>query len=533
MMRDFMLPGRSPVYARHGMAATSHPLASIAALDILRAGGNALDAAVAACAVQGVVEPQSTGIGGDCFCLFAPQGSDRIVAYNGSGRAPRAATAGRLRELGVNAIERQSPHAVTVPGAVDAWDRLLRDHGRLSLGEVLRPAIGHAREGYPITPRVAFDMAAQRELLAADPEAGRVFLVDGRTPQVGEVHRQPELADALETVAAEGRDGFYRGPLADAMVSYLQAKGGLHTAADFAAAGGEYVTPISVDYRGYRVWQCPPNGQGVIALLLLNMLAGDGADDPDPLSARRLHLEIEAGRLAYRERALWVADPAQAAVPVDTLLAPDYAAQLAAGIDPQRAAAELPPSPLSAVRHRDTVYISVVDAERNACSFINSLFHSFGSVQMPPGSGVMLHNRGQGFVLDAAHPNAIAPGKRPLHTIIPAMLTRDGRAVMPFGVMGGHYQAFGQMQFLTRLLDYGRDIQQAQDLPRLFPEPGAAVQVESGLPATVAERLAAMGHRLVAAEKPLGGSQAVWIDRRRGVLVGGSDPRKDGCAIGY
>lgn len=529
-MRDLHLPGRSPVHSTHGMAATSHPLATAAAVDILKAGGNALDAAVAACAVQCVVEPESTGVGGDCFCLYAREGSADLIAYNGSGRAPSAATLAWYRAHGIARIERRSPHAVTVPGAVDAWETLITDHGRMSLAEVLQPAITLAREGYPIGSRVAFDFLLQLDLLRADPTAARIFLKDGAPPAVGSMQRQPELAATLETIAREGRAGFYEGAVAQDIVAYLQGLGGLHTLEDFAAARGDYVTAIETDYRGFRVFECPPNGQGIIALLLLNIMRGI-APTADPFDVARIIQEVEAGRRAYRDRSLYVGDPEFSDVPVDWLLSEEHAKALREEIVGGGRAAL---GPYTAPQHASTVYICVVDKDRNACSFINSLFNQFGSGLMAPRSGVMLHNRGEGFVLEEGHPNCIAPGKRPLHTIIPAMLAKDDRVVMPFGVMGGQYQAFGHMQFLTRVLDYGLDVQEAQDLPRYFGDPfTGALQLENGVPQETAEALRRRGYKVERPLRPHGGSQAIWIDWDQGVLTGGSDPRKDGCAIGY
>jgi len=532
-MRDLERPGRSPVLSTNGMAATSHPLSTQVAVRVLQDGGNALDAAVAACAVQCVVEPESTGIGGDCFCLYSPTGSTEIIAYNGSGRAPAAATAQWYADNGITEIEQQSPHSVTVPGAIDAWDTLVREHGSRSLSQLLAPAIDFARNGYPISSRVSVDFASQRELLRFDGNAAKVFLrEDGEPFAHGQLHRQPALADTLQLIGEAGRDGFYTGSVAQDIVSHLQSKGGLHTLDDFANMKGEYVTPISTQFRGHTVYQCPPNGQGVIALMLLNVMSGFEPGEAGPITLERVHREIEAGRLAYRDRNLFLADPGQSDVPVSWFLSEGHAAETRAAINDAHALARLPE--FSGAGHKSTVYISVVDKDRNACSFINTLFHNFGSGLMAPKSGVMLHNRGQGFVLDPAHPNCIAPGKRPLHTIIPGMVAKDGRVVMPYGVMGGEYQAFGHMQFLTRLFDYGLDVQEAQDAPRFFPDPFTGeVEVEGTIPSDIMAGLEAKGHQLVRPEKPIGGSQAIWIDWEEGVLAGGSDPRKDGCAIGY
>ena len=436
-MRNLQTPGRSPVAAPTAMASTSHPLSSQTAIGTLQNGGNALDAAIAAAAVQAVVEPGSTSIGGDCFCLYSPAGASRPIAFNGSGRAPLS-----QQRLAVGAWHIRNHPAITAfrhhYGAVDAWVQLNNDYGRLSLADILAPAITYARDGYPITQRVASDFVAGCDVLDSDGAA--VFLEQGRSPAMGKRHSQPALARTMEHIASKGRDGFYKGPVADDILAKLRAVGELHTEDDFTAAVGEYVTPIKTAFRGYDISECPPNGQGMIALQLLNIMSGIDLFGDDPLGPDRMHHEIEAGRLAYRDRGTCLADPAFHQVPVETIISTDYAANLRAMINPERALDVLPPSPLPA--HKSTVYITVVDSDRNACSFINTLYYSFGSGIMAPNSGVLLQNRGMGFVVDTAHPNRVEPGKRPSHTIIPAMATRDDRAVMPFGVMGGEYQAF-------------------------------------------------------------------------------------------
>jgi len=529
-MRNLQSPGRSPVIAPTAMASTSHPLSTQAAIDILKSGGNALDAAIAAAAVQAVVEPGSTSIGGDCFCLYSPAGNDRPIAFNGSGRAPMALGSEWLLEQGITSIDQTSPHSVTVPGAVDAWVQLNNDHGTLSLDKIFAPAITYARDGYPITQRVSTDFAAGCHAL--DDDAAAVLLNAGQPPKMGSRQSQPALAETLERIARLGRDGFYKGPVADDILTKLASLGGRHTQDDLDRAIGDYVTPIKTNFRGYDVWECPPNGQGMIALQLLNIMSEIDTFGDDPINADRMHYEIEAGRLAYRDRGTVLADPAFFDVPVETIINPEYAAKLRAMIDPSRALDPLPPSPLPG--QKSTVYITVVDRDRNACSFINTVYYGFGSGIMAPKSGVLLQNRGMGFVVDMAHPNRVEPGKRPLHTIIPAMATRDGRVAMSFGVMGGEYQAFGHMQLLTRMLDYGMDIQMAQDLPRFFPDPFTnQVEVETPVPSAIIDTLIARGHDIVPAARPIGGSQAIWIDWQEDLLSGGSDPRKDGCAIGY
>ncbi len=530
-MRDFEAPGRSVAVARHGMAATSHPLATLAALDVLRAGGNAMDAAVTACAVQCVVEPAMTGIGGDCFALYAPGGrDDAIVAYNGSGRAPAAANPGWYREQGIAAIERRSPHAVTVPGAIEAWARLVADHGTMTLAQVLAPAIGCAKDGYPITPRVARDWAANVPIVAQDANAARIMLVDGKAPVVGAVHRQPELARTLEAIAAGGPRAFYEGPIAAEMAACLRGHGGLHTVEDFAAVQGEYVDPIRTTFRGHEVYEVAGNGQGVIALLILNILSRFEAKG-DPLDVDRLHVEAEATRLAYAVRDRYLADHRD--MPADWILSDRLADELAGRIDLGRALDPVPVA-LAETEHRDTVYLCVVDKDRNAVSFINSLFAGFGSGIMTPTTGVLFHNRGESFRLDPAHLNAIGPGKRPLHTIIPGMMARGGRVVMPFGVMGGHYQALGHAHLVAKVVDYGLDIQAAIDLPRLFPRHASDVlEMEARLLGTVGPELARRGFQVGPPAGPIGGAQAILIDWEKGTLTGGSDPRKDGLALGY
>ncbi len=532
-MRDIHRPGRSPVFSTHGMAATSMPQATLAALDMLRAGGNALDAAVAAVAVLGVVEPMSTGIGGDCFCLYKPANGAEVVALNGSGFAPTAASIDWFEARGVAALDDTSPHAVTVPGAVAAWETLLAAHGRKGLDEVLRPAIAYAEEGFAVSPVVASVWAGAADKLRSTG-AGR-FLPGGRAPLPGDRFRQPELAATLRAIAGGGSRAFYEGGVAADLVATLRARGGLHTEADFAAArtAPAFVAPISTEWNGFTVWQCPPNGSGLIVLMLLGLLGGFGAAPDGPLGKLRWHRHIEAARLAYADRDAFLADPAHAPVPVEKLTGAAY-------LDARRrlirddAALPYPVAPGNPdwPPHHDTVTLSVVDRDGNACSLINSLFQGFGSGILAERSGVMLHNRGLGFRLERGHPNCIAPRKRPLHTIIPGLVTEKGRAVMAYGVMGGHYQPMGQTSFLANFLDYGLDLQESLDLCRLFPFNGR-VQVEGGVPSRLRDELVSLGHTLEEAEKPLGGGQAVWIDHRRGCLVGASDPRKDGCALGY
>ena len=531
-MRDLQQPGRSPVYASNAMVSTSHPLSTSAALDVLKKGGNAVDAALAAVSVQCVVEPASTSVGGDCFCLYSPAGSKQPIAINGSGRAPKKLSADWLLKNGYDAIPHQSPHSVTLPTAVDAWVRLNKDYGSKPLGDLLEYAIGYAADGYPVGQRVAFDFENTLELIKGDQDLSDLFLINGKTLPSGFRHKQPNLAKTLREIAKKGREGFFSGWVADDILKKLNGLGGLHEKEDFDAAIADYVIPISTDFRGHKIWQCPPNGQGVIALLLINMMSEIDCFGSDPLTLERIHYEIEAGRLAYRDRSVCLADPEFSQVPVEHLLSKAYAKELVSQIKEDKALSELPPSSLP--RHSSTVYITVIDQQRNACSLINTVYNSFGSGLLAPDSGVLLHNRGKGFVLEEGHPNRLEPGKRPLHTIIPSIVTKDDDVVMSYGVMGGEYQAFGHMQFLTRYFDYNLDIQMAQDLPRFFPDPFSdEVDLETSIPESIQQKLNAMGHKTKRAKIPIGGSQAIALNRTTDILTAGSDPRKDGMAAGF
>ena len=530
-MRNFQLPGRSTVHAQNGIAASSHPLATLAAIEMLRRGGNAMDAAVTASAVLAVVEPQSTGIGGDCFVLYAPGGGGEVIGLNGSGHAPAAATAAWYGDEGFDHIPAaHSPHCVTVPGAIDAWARLLADHGNMTLGQTLGPAIDYAENGFAVAPRVAHDWLRSVDKLAVDATTKEVYLPAGAPPQIGDVHRQQKLAATLKTIAEQGRDGFYTGEVAQDIVDYLRGLGGLHTLDDFAAYESTYVTPISTTYRGHEVLQIPPNGQGITALLMLNILSAFDLAELDPLGVERFHLEAEATRLAYRMRDSMIADPTMADVPIDEILSPEFADKLRANMSRDRALNDWDVANIPL--HEDTIYLTVVDKDRNTVSFINSLFAGFGSGLTAPKSGVLLQNRGSGFVVDPAHPNAIAPRKRPFHTIIPGMVRKDGRAYMSYGVMGGHYQPVGHTHLLTNVIDYGMDLQEGLDLARGFHF-GGQFLLEAGISDDVAAGLAGLGHNVARTEWPHGGGQAIRLHWDQGTLEAGSEPRKDGCALGY
>ena len=529
-MRDFHAAGRSPVYAANAMAATSMPQASLTAIEVMKAGGNALDAAIAAAAVLAVVEPQSTGVGGDLFCLYAPANSGKPIALNGSGRTPAGLSLDSLAARGLSAYDAHSVHSITIPGGVSGWEVLAKAHGRKGLNELLQPAIRFAEEGYVVAPRVAADWAEAEVVAKLKRNGADIFLSQGVPPRPGTVMRNPQLAATLRAIAKGGAKAFYTGPIAAKIVADLRARGGFHTEEDFAngLSVAEFVAPVSHGFAGHEVWQCPPNGSGIIALMLTAIMDGFAAG-ADPLDPLRLHRHVEAARLVYRDRDAFLGDPAFSSLPMQHLLSDGYISGLRGLISDDHA---LPTLPAAGSLHKDTVYVSVVDADGNCCSFINSIFQSFGSGIVAADTGVVMHNRGFSFSMRRGHPNEVAPDKRPMHTIIPAMAFKDGKPQVAFGVMGGQYQPMGQSWVLANLLHYGMDPQAALDLPRLFPFAGK-LEVERGIPASARAALAAKGHELVDADEPHGGGQVIQIDHETGVLTGGSDPRKDGCALGY
>ncbi len=525
-MRDFHLPGRSPVLASSGMCATSHPIAAKTAIDILERGGNAMDAAIAGAVLLGICEPQMTGIGGDCFVLFSGPGDTRVQAFNGSGRAPTAASANALRARGLDAVPLYTADAVTIPGAIDAFCQLSERHGKLGLDAILAPAIRYADEGVPVAPRVARDWIESAHVLK---DHARTHYLHGGAPLVmGALFRAPGQAEVLRRVAAQGASAFYEGEVANDMLAALTAAGGTHAAADFAAHHGDPATPISGTYKGRELVEHPPNGQGATAILILNILAQFDVAAMDPISAERVHFEAEATKLAYDTRSRIIADPDHTAR-TDFMLSHETARALAGMIDPKRALG--PAAPLTEAMHRDTVYITVVDRDRMAVSLIYSIFHGFGSGIASEKFGILMQNRGSGFSLAPGHPNELAGGKRPFHTIIPGMLRENGQTIMPFGVMGGAYQPCGHARFVSNLADFGMDPQTAIDAPRAFAN-GGTLEVERGYPDEVRAQLSDLGHKVVIPDEAIGGAQAIQI-RPDGVLEGASDPRKDGCALGY
>jgi gamma-glutamyltranspeptidase/glutathione hydrolase len=533
---------RSAVLARHGMAATSQPLATAAAVRVLQEGGNAIDAAIAANAVLGVVEPMSCGIGGDLFAIVWDAKSQRLYGLNASGRAPRRATLDHFRAEGLSEIPVYGPLSWSVPGCVDGWETLRSRFGTRPLADLLAPAIAHAEEGFPVSEVIAADWQGSAKKLAEIPTSARCYLPEGRAPRTGDVFRNPGLARSLRAIAQSGRDAFYRGPLSEAIVAYSGQVGGLFEPDDFAKHASTWVDPVSTSYRGFDVWELPPNGQGIAALQMLNLLEPYDLKAMGPRSAEAVHLMIEAKKLAFEDRARYYADPAFARVPVAELISKEYARRRGRELDPRRANPH-PTSgdPLAA----DTIYLTVVDGDFNCVSLIQSNFHAFGSLHVPADLGFVIQNRGCLFALDASHANRLEPGKRPFHTIIPGFVTRDGQPWLSFGVMGGDMQPQGHVQVLSNMIDGGMDVQEAGDAPRWRhfgsseptgqPADGAGqVVLESGYGEGVRRELKARGHVLAGdGAGSFGGYQAIRIDRERGILMGGSDPRKDGCAAGF
>ena len=523
-MRDFQVPGRSATYATNGMCATSHPLAAGTAIDTLKAGGNAVDAAIAGAVLLGICEPQMTGIGGDCFALIKPAGSQQVLALNGSGRAPMGLSAQAIRAAGHAVMPFYAAESVTLPGAVDAFCKLSADYGLLGIDRILAPAIRYADEGVPVAPRVASDWEGAVTTLSGD--ARKFYLMQGSAPTLGQIFRAPGQAEVLRRIAAQGREGFYAGEVAEDMVASLNALGGTHSLADFAAVSADYTAPISGTYKGIELIEHPPNGQGATAILMLNILSHFDLGAMDPHGALRAHIEAEAAKLAYDARNRFIAEVSPR---LDHMLSPDTASRLAALIDPDRAMAD--PAPVSEAVHKDTILITVVDRDGMAVSLIYSIFHSFGSGLASAKFGINFQNRGAGFTLTEGHPNEAGPGKRPMHTIIPGMIRQNDRVSMTFGVMGGAYQPNGHARLITDMVDFGMDPQTSFQSPRSFGAL-AEMQVERGYPEGVRAALAEMGHTVATPEVPLGGAQAIVLDDS-GVLIGASDPRKDGCAVGY
>jgi len=541
---------RSPVVALNGIVATSQPLATQVGLEVLEAGGNAIDAAVAADATLGVVEPMNCGIGGDLFAIVWDAKTKKLYGLNASGRSPYAMNADVLKQRGLTAIPGRGPLAWSVPGCVDGWDQLLKRFGTRSLADLLAPPIRYAEKGFPVSEIISADWVEDEAMIRERPSMAATYLTSGHAPRHGEVFRNPAIAATYRLLAKDGRDAFYRGEIARRIVAYSQQVGGLFSMRDFEDHASTWVDPVSTAYRGYTVWELPPNGQGIAVLEMLNLLEGFDLKSLGHNSAPYLHLLIEAKKLAFADRARYYADPEMAKVPVAQLISKRYAERQRARIDPNRAAAVVPPGDPFAVGG-DTIYLTVVDKDRNCVSLIQSIFSGWGSAEVPDSLGFALQNRGRSFSLDPKHPNYLQPHKRPFHTIIPAFVTiggaaasKDGKPFFSFGVMGGDQQPQGHVQVLCNLIDFGMNAQEAGDAARFShsgsPSPtggemtgGGQVALESGIGAEVRRTLAAMGHHIIWDTGGFGGYQGILIDPETGALQGGTEARKDGCAAGY
>jgi len=540
---------RSPVLARHGMAATSQPLATQVALDVLKAGGSALDAAVAANAMLGLVEPTGCGVGGDLFALVWDAEAKELVGLNASGRSPRGLDLEQLRALlaeqELEEIPPYGPLPVSVPGCVDGWFELHARYGKLPMSEVLAPAIRYAEEGAPISEVIAHYWAIGVERLGKYPNFLDTFAPQGRAPAVGEVFANPGLARTYRALAEGGRDAFYRGDVARTIAEAVQDLGGFLTEADLEEHTSEWVEPVSTTYRGHELWELPPNGQGIAALQMLNILEGYDLADMGYGSVDYAHVFLEAKKLAFADRARFYADPAMADVPVAELISKEYGARRRARIDMEHAADVVPPGDPAALEQGDTIYLCTADSAGNMVSLIQSNYRGMGSGVTPPGLGFCLQDRGQLFALDEEHPNVYAPGKRPFHTIIPAFITRGGEPLMAFGVMGGATQPQGHVQIVVNLVDFGMNVQEAGDAPRLLHQgssqptgeqmtDGGRVSLERGYAAwEVVRALRGRGHDVEWNVGSFGGYQGILWDARNGVYHGASESRKDGHAAGY
>ena len=534
---------RSEVIAQHGMVATSHPLATQIGIDILKAGGSAVDAAIAANAALGLMEPISNGIGGDLFAIVWDPETKKLYGLNGSGRSPFSLSLEELKSRGLESIPSIGPLPVSVPGAVDGWSELHKKFGKLAMTEVLAPTVRYAREGFPVTEVIAYYWASGVRTLGEFENFAEIYTIDGRAPRKGEIFRNPYLADTLERIGKEGRDAFYKGTMARTIAAYMKRNGGFLDEKDLAAHTSEWVEPVSSSYRGFDVWELPPNGQGIAALQILNILEGYDLASMGFGSTDHLHYFLEAKKLAFEDRAHFYADPDFVDIPVERLISKEYASSRRALIDPLRAAREFQPGDLIS-DDGDTIYLTTADENGMMVSLIQSNYQGMGSGMTPDGLGFILQNRGRLFDLEEDRANAYAPHKRPFHTIIPAFVTRDGKPYMSFGVMGGATQPQAHAQIIINMVDFGMNLQEAGDAPRILhsgsSQPtgevmtsGGRVSLETGFDYGVVRELAGRGHRIGYSVGPFGGYQAILWDEEQGVYYGASESRKDGQAAGY
>ncbi|PPU83615.1 gamma-glutamyltransferase [Xanthomonas sacchari] len=537
---------RSEVIAPHAMAATSQPLATQVALDTMRDGGSAVDAAIAANAALGLMEPTGNGVGGDLFAIVWDPKTQKLYGYNGSGRSPKALTLAEFQRRGLKEIPATGPLPVSVPGAVDGWFALHERFGRRTMAQNLAPAIRYARDGHPVAETIAYYWGLSVPRLSQYPGFKEQFTIDGRAPRKGELWKNPNLANTLQQIADGGRDAFYKGPIARTIDAYFKANGGFLRYEDLASHHGEWVEPVSTNYRGYDVWELPPNSQGIAALQMLNILEGYDFSRIPFGSAEHVHLFTEAKKLAFADRARFYADPAFQPAPLARLISKDYAAQRRALISMDRALKQVQPGTPKQLEEGDTIYLTVADADGMMVSLIQSNYRGMGSGMAPPRLGFILQDRGEMFVLQKDHPNGYAPGKRPFQTIIPAFVTKDGKPWLSFGVMGGAMQPQGHVQILMNLIDFHMNLQEAGDAPRIqhdgSTEPtgqatamrdGGELNLETGFSYDTIRALMRKGHRVIFADGPYGGYQAIARDPDSGVYYGASESRKDGQAAGY
>jgi len=533
---------RSEVIAQNGMAATSQPLATQVALDILKAGGNAIDAAIAANATIGLMEPTGNGIGGDIFAIVWDNETKQLYGLNGSGRSPMSLELSYFQENGMQDIPSHGPLPVSVPGAVDGWFMLHEKFGTKPMQEILQPAISYAQEGFPLSEVIAAAWGRGANYLSRFPNVSEVYMPGGKAPAKGEIFKNPYLASTLETIAQKGRDAFYKGEIARTIADFIQEQGGFLSYEDMANHQGEWVEPVSTNYRGYDVWELPPNGQGIAALQMLNILEGYDLSDMDYNSPEYIHLFVEAKKLAFEDRAKYYADPDFADIPVEMLVSKEYAEERRELLNEDRAARNYEPGDL---RDGDTIYLTVADKDGNMISLIQSNYRGMGSGMCPPGLGFILQDRGELFSLEEGHYNVYAPGKRPFHTIIPAFVTKDGEPYMSFGLMGGDMQPQGHTQIIVNMIDFGMNLQEAGDAPRIrhagsssptggdMASDGGTVYLETGFPdETVLELVREKRHN-VQTGGSYGGYQAIMYDAKNDVYYGASESRKDGQAAGY
>lgn len=533
---------RSEVIAQNGMVCTSHPLATQIGLDILKKGGTAIDAAIAANAALGLMEPTGCGIGGDLFAIVWDAKTQQLYGLNSSGPSPKNLTLAYFKEKGMTRIPSHGPLPVSVPGAVDGWFELHKKFGKLSMEEILSPAIGYAENGFPVTELIAYYMNVGVSYFRSQgfPNVDETYTINGKIPEKGDIFRNPKLANTYRALAKGGRDAFYKGDIARTIAEFIQSQGGFLSYEDMAGFHAEWVDPVSINYRGYDVWELPPNGQGIAALQLLNILEGFDLKSMGFGSAEYIHTFVEAKKLAYEDRAKHYADPRFADIPIDRLLSKDYAAERRKLIDPERAGAYKG----SGISAGETIYMTVADKDGNMISLIQSNYRGMGSGMIPTGLGFTLQDRGELFTLEEGRANTYAPGKRPFHTIIPAFVTKDGQPFMSFGVMGGDYQPIGHAEIIVNMIDFGMNLQEAGDAPRLDHKGGSSpvgrdelrrneITLESGFDYNVIRKLMEMGHDVSFARGSYGGYQAIMWDAKNKVYYGASESRKDGQAAGY